>query len=53
MIARRALQDKVDPAVIRRMLLEAPYFKDLQQQQGPERTQEFARLAVRNAEKQM
>lgn len=48
-IARRALQDNLDPEAIQQMLLEAPYLQDLQQRQGPERAKEFARLAVRNA----
>lgn len=48
-IARSALQDNLEPEVITQMLLEAPYLKDLQQRQGLERAQEFARLAVRKA----
>jgi len=48
-IARRALQDNIETAVIQQMLLEAPYLKGLQERQGLEKAQEFARLAVRNA----
>jgi len=52
-IARRALQDNTETRVIQQMLLEAPYLKGLQERQGLERAQEFARLAIRNAEVQI
>jgi len=52
-IALRALQDDLTSEVINQMLLEAPYLKDLQQRQGLERAQEFAELAIRNAENQV
>lgn len=52
-IAHRALQDNLAPEAITQMLLEAPYLKGLQQRQGPERAQELAGLAIRNAQIQI
>lgn len=52
-IARRALQDGIETEVIHQMLLEAPYLKGLQERQGLEKAQEFARLAIRNANLQI
>lgn len=51
-IANRALQDNIETGVIHQILMEAPYLKGLQERQGTERAQEFARLAIRNAKLQ-
>lgn len=48
-IAYHALQDNLATEPIIQMLLEAPYLKELQQRQGSEKAQEYARLVVRSA----